>query len=54
MSTFFTYKDQLPNDVAVGTFTTEHLLVLLIIAIAIMFTIKKIKRESLATRDKFI
>lgn len=54
MSTFFTYKNQLPNDVAVGTFTTEHWLVLLIIAIAIMFTIKKIKRESPATRDKFI
>lgn len=54
MNTFFTYKDQLPKYVAVGTFTTEHLLVLLIIVISIIFTIKKIKRESPATRDKFI
>ncbi len=53
MANFFVYKDQLPPDVAVGTFTTTHFMVLIILFAIMYYFIKHYQSKSKQERHRF-
>lgn len=54
MNYFFTYKDQLPKDIAVGTFSETHLIILAIIFLAMIASVVYLKRQSNVVQDNTI
>ena len=53
MDYFFLYKDQIPAEVAVGTFTTTHMLVLLFLFGVMVYFIKLFKSKDELKRNRF-
>lgn len=54
MDYFFTYKDQLPNGIAVGTFTPIHLSVLAFLFAMMAILILRYKSKDADTRHRFL
>ncbi|PKM64524.1 MAG: TIGR02206 family membrane protein [Firmicutes bacterium HGW-Firmicutes-20] len=51
---FFTYKDQLPNNIGVGTFTPLHLSILTVFFILIYLGIRYFKNKEANLRHRFL
>jgi len=54
MKYFFTYKDQLPSEIAVGTFSSTHLIILAILFLSMFLMVVFLKKKSDAFQDKII
>lgn len=54
MNYFFSYKDQLPQDIAVGTFSSTHLIILALLFLSMIATVVYLKRQSTVVQDKTI
>ena len=53
MANFFVYKDQLPVDVAVGTFTTTHVMVLIGLFAIMIYFLRHYQSKSHLQRHQF-
>ena len=51
---FFTYKDQLPDNIGVGTFTPLHLSILAIFFVLIFIGIRFFKNKDAKVRHRFL
>jgi len=51
---FFTYKDQLPDNIGVGTFTPLHLSILGVFFVLIFFGIRYFKKKEAKQRHRFL
>ncbi len=54
MNYFFTYKDQLPQDIAVGTFSSTHLIILALLFLSMIAMVVFLKRQTTVIQDKTI